>query len=189
MKVLNISKKQESISNLKTKLLLAFKIVFTNHLYTCIAAAVFTTFWIVFNVFDQLLYFSPVVTFYLPDDAIGGFILANITSALMGILVAMNVYVIRNSRLKLDKSLFSGSVLGIATSVCAGCSSIGFLAISTFGSFGIVAIDFLTNYQAPLRIISVCILLWALYSVQNKVTKPCILNTNNNRDQKQTALG
>lgn len=188
MKVLNISRKQESISNLRTTLLLALKIVFTNHLYICIAVAVFATFWIVFNVFDQLLYFYPVVTFYLPDDAVGGFILANITSALMGILVAMNIYVIRNSRLNLDKSLFSGSALGIATSICAGCSSIGFLAISTFGSFGIVAIDFLTNYQVPLRIISICILLWALYSVQNKVTKPCMLNANN-RDQKRTGIG
>ena len=188
MKVLNISRKQESISSLKTTILLAFKIVFTSRLYISIAASVFTTFWIVFNVFDQLLYFSPIVTFYLPDDAISGFILANITSALMGIVVAMNVYVIRNSRLKLDKSLFSGSVLGIASSVCAGCSSIGFLVISTLGSFGIVTIDFLTNYQTPLRIVSIGILLWALYSVHNKITKPCTFNTNNNREQKQTGI-
>lgn len=176
MSVSNISKRQQSISNLKTSILLAFKMVFRRRLYIGLAAAVFVTFWIVFNVFDQLLFFSPVVTFYLPDDAITGFILTNTTSVLMGILVAMNVYVIRNSKLKLDKSLFSGSVLGIASSTCASCSSIGFLVISTFGGFGIIATDFLTNYQTPLRIVSIGILLWALYSVLNRITMPCLFD-------------
>jgi len=186
MNMFNINRKLESISNLKTTIPLAFKMVFQNRLYIAIAAAVFTTFWIVFNVFDQLLFFSQVVTFYLPNDAIAGFILTNITSVLMGILVAMNVYVIRNSELKLDKSLFSGSILGIASSTCASCSSIGFLVISTFGGFGIIATDFLTNYQIPLRIVSIGILIWALYSVHNKITKPCIFNTfTNNKQQKQ----
>jgi hypothetical protein len=174
--VFTIIRKQESLSNFKTTIPLSFKMVFQNRLYIAIAAAVFTIFWIAFNVFDQLLFFSPVVTFYLPDDAIVGFILTNITSVLMGILVAMNVYVISNSKLKLDKSFFSGSILGIASSTCASCSSIGFLVISTFGGFGIFATDFLTNYQTPLRIVSIAILLWALYSVHNRITKPCIFN-------------
>jgi hypothetical protein len=116
------------------------------------------------------------VTFYLPDDVVAGFIITNVTSVLMGILVAMNVYVIRNSKIKLDRSLFSGSILGIASSACASCSSIGFLIISTLGGFGIFATDFLTNYQIPLRIVSIAILLWALYSVHNKITRPCIFN-------------
>jgi hypothetical protein len=174
----NISRKQESrITDLKVTISLAFKMVFSNHLYIAIAAGVFVTFWILFNVFDQLLFFSPVLTFYLPDDAVTGFIITNITSALMGVLVAMNVYVIRNTKIRLDKSLFSGSILGIASSACASCSSIGFLLISTFGGFGIFATDFLTNYQTPLRLVSIAILLWALYSVHNKITKTCIFNT------------
>jgi hypothetical protein len=184
--VFNISRKLESISNLKTTIPLAFKMVFSNPVYIVIAAGVFTIFWIVFNVFDQLLFFSPVVTFYLPEDAIAGFILTNITSVLMGILVAMNVYVIRNSKLKLDKSFFSGSILGIATSICANCSSIGFLVITTFGGFGIIATDFLTNYQTPLRIVSIGILMWALYSVHNKISKPCSFNIfTSNKQEKQ----
>ncbi len=178
--------RRESLSILKTTIPLAFKMVFPNPVYIAIAAAVFTIFWIAFNVFDQLLFFSPVVTFYLPGDAIAGFILTNITSILMGVLVAMNVYVIRNSELKLDKSLFSGSILGIASSTCASCSSIGFLVISTFGGFGIIATDFLTNYQIPLRIVSIGILLWALYSVHNKITKPCIFDSFKQQKQSPT---
>jgi hypothetical protein len=64
----------------------------------------------------------------------------------MGVLIAMNVYVIKNTKVRLDESLFSGSILGIASSACASCSSIGFLLISAFGGFGIFATDFLTNY-------------------------------------------
>lgn len=167
---------KRKLVDLKTTILIAFKIVFSNPFYIAIAGAVSTIFWIIFNSFDQLLFFSPIITFYLPDDAITGFILTNITSVLMGVLVAMNVYVIRNSKIKLDKSLLSGSILGIASSACASCSSLGFLVISIFGGFGTVATDLLTNYQIPLRIVSICILLWALYSIQNKITKSCIIN-------------
>src|SRR6266487_847219 len=87
------------LTTLKTTIPLAFKMVFTNRLYIAIAAAIFTIFWIIFNVFDQLLFFSPILSFYIPDDSVTGFVLTNITSILMGILVAMNVYAIRNSRL------------------------------------------------------------------------------------------
>ena len=76
----------------------------------------------------------------------------------MGILVTMNVYVIRNSKLRLDKSMVTGSILAIASSACASCNR-------------------LTNYQTPLRMISIVILLWALYLVQNKITKPCAKST------------
>ncbi len=173
------------LTNVKTTISLAFRMVFSNYLYIVIAATVFATFWIIFNVFDQLLFFSPVITFYLPDDAVNGFVLTNMTSVLMAILVAMNVYVIRNSKLRLDKSIFSGSILGIASSACASCSSIGFLVISTFGGFGIIATNFLTNYQTPLRILSIVLLLWALYSVHNRITKPCVFNTFANNGKQQ----
>src|SRR5215212_4328825 len=162
-----------ALTSLKATIPFVLRIVFSSPLYIAIAAAVFTTFWFIFNVFDSLLFFSPIVTFYLPDDAITGFILTNTTSVLMGILVGMNVYVIRNSKFRLDKSMVSGSILAIASSACASCSSIGFLIISIFGGFGIITIDLLTNYQTPLRVISIVILLWALYHVHKKIIKPC----------------
>jgi hypothetical protein len=170
-------KRLTALTSLKTTIPLVFRMVFSNRPYIAIAATVFTIFWIIFNVFDQLLFFSPIITFYLPDDAVIGFILTNITSVLMGILVAMDIYVIRNSKLRLDKSIFSGSILAIASSACASCSSIGFLVISMFGGFGIITIDLLTNYQTPLRMISIVILLWALHDTQNKITKPCAMPT------------
>ncbi|MGA8405094.1 MAG: hypothetical protein WB664_09785, partial [Nitrososphaeraceae archaeon] len=76
-------------------LILSFRTVFSNWPYLLITAGTATVFWIVFNVFDQLLFFSPIVIFYLPVDAVIGFILATMTSILLGIVVSMNVYVFR----------------------------------------------------------------------------------------------
>lgn len=154
--------------------------MFCHILYIALAIAVATVFWIVFNVFEQLLFFSPVWVFYLPDDAISSFALTNVTAILLGILVSMNVYVIRHSRLKISKSssFFSGAGLSILSSTCVSCSSIGFLLISTFGGLGIVLSNFLSMYQIPLRIISIGILLFALYSVHKRITKTCVMDYN-----------
>ena len=91
------------------------------------------------------------MTFYLPEDAVGGFILSNITAILVGVVISMNLYVIRHSKgLKLGiLSLFSGSAISVLSSTCASCSSLGFLLISTFGGLGVTASTFLTNYQMP----------------------------------------
>jgi len=153
-------------------------IFFSNWLYIALAGAISSIFWIIFSVFDQLLFFSPVFVFYLPDDAITGFILSTITAILMGIVVGMNVYIVRHSRnLKIGiGSLFSGSTLSMISSTCASCSSVGFLLVSTFGGIGVTASTFLSNYQVPLRIMSIALLVWALYSASNKLTKSCVLD-------------
>jgi len=160
-------------------ILLAIRMVFfPNWPYIALAAVVSSIFWIIFNVFDQLLFFSPVFVFYLPDDAVLGFIVSTITAVLLGIVVSMNVYVLKHSRgSKINiGSFFSGSTLSVISSTCASCSSLGFLLVSTFGGVGITASTFLSNYQIPLRIISIALLMWALYSISNKLTKSCVLN-------------
>ena len=170
---------------------LSMKVIFSMPIYILIAITVAIPFWILFNFFDQLIFFEPIWIFYLPEDAIAGFVLTTIISILMGILVSMNVYAIRDSKLKVSrKSLFSGSSLGIISSVCSSCSSVGFLLISTFGSIGIIATNLLTIYQIPLRILSVAILIFALYIIQKRILQGCAIESNytdnNNRaaDQK-----
>jgi hypothetical protein len=158
---------------------LSVKVVFSTPTYILIAAAVAIPFWILFNVFDQLIFFEPIWIFYLPDDAVTGFVLMTMISILLGMLVSMNVYVIRHSKLKISrKSLFSGSSLSIISGVCSSCSSVGFLLISTFGSVGIIASNLLTIYQIPLRIISVAILIFALYSIHKRITQSCVMSSN-----------
>lgn len=171
--------------------ILSIRIVFSNYPYIILAGAIAIGFWILFSVFDQLLFFIPVLVFYLPHDAITGFILSNITAVIMGIVISMNVYMLKHSKLKISKSLFSGSTLGILSSTCASCSSLGFLLISTFGGLGIVASNFLSIYQIPLRLVSIGILIWALYSMHKKIIKSCCIingldSRGNNIDRKNT---
>ncbi len=159
----------------------AFQVVFSKPVYIAIAGFITTVFWIIYNTLDELLFFSPVFTFYLPDDAFGSFILSSITAPLLGAVVAMNVYVFRNSRLKLSRaSFFSGSSISVISSACASCSSFGFFIISTFGSAGILASAIMSNYQIPIRLIALGLLVWALYAVSNRLTKSCIITTNYN---------
>ena len=157
---------------------ISFQLVFSKWIYVAIAIALAGIFWIIFNVFDQLLFFSPVFVFYLPDDAVLGFILSTITAILIGILVSMNVYVLKYSgNLKVTiGSLFSGSALSMISTMCASCSSIGFVLVSTFGGIGVTASTFLSNYQTPLRVVSIALLVWALYSGSSKLTRSCVLN-------------
>ena len=159
-------------------MLLSIKIVFNSWTYIAVAGAVAAIFWIIFNIFDQLLFFSPVVAFYLPQDAFIGFILSSITAILLGIVVSMNIFVLKHSnrsRISLT-SFFSGSTISVLSSTCASCSSLGFLLVSTFGGVGVTASTILSNYQIPLRIISIALLIWAFYSISSKLTKNCNIN-------------
>jgi hypothetical protein len=83
-------------------------VFFPNWLYIVLAGAVASIFWIMFSFFDQLLFFSPIFVFYLPDDAVIGFILSTIIAILMGIVVSINVYALKHLRaLKIKNSLGS----------------------------------------------------------------------------------
>jgi hypothetical protein len=159
--------------------LFVFKIVYRSNpiLYIGLTIFIFTSFWTFFNIFDELLFFSPIVYFYLPNDAVVGFTLSNIGALLLGIVISMNIYLLKNSRIRLGKSLISGSFLAVLSSTCASCSSIGFIIISTFGGAGIIATAFLTNYQIPLRLISTGILILALYTVYRRITSSCSLDS------------
>lgn len=163
----------------KRTILIVFKRVFGNPFYIGIALVVFTFFWIIFNMFDELLFFSPIWSFYVRPDALTDFIVTNITAALLGIVISMDIYLIKTSGLRFDKSLLSGSMLSIGTSGCASCSSVVVIFASMLGSLGTTAVEFLTYYQTPLRIISIVILLWSLYSAIKKISRPCPLMHSN----------
>jgi len=131
-----------------------------------------------FSVLGELLFFSPVFIFYLPPDAIFVFILSNIISALMGIVLSMNVYILKNTMVKMSKSSFVGSTVGMAAGGCASCSTVGFVLLTSFGAVGVAASTFLSVYQIPLLIGSIGLLLWSYNSIHNKLTKSCKLKGN-----------
>ena len=156
------------------RLVLPFKLVFVKWQYILIASITALAFWIVSSIFDQLLFFSPIVIFYLPQDAVIGFILATITSVLLGVVVSMNVYIFKHTKMRIKTaSFFSGSSLGVLSSTCASCSSLGFFLVSTLGAAGVTASNFLSNYQTPLRLLSIALLAWAYYSTSKSLVSNC----------------
>ncbi len=79
--------------------LLGFKIVYFSNpvFYISVTVLVFSLLWISFNILDELLFFTPILYFYLPEDAIIGFIFTIIISIMLAMLVAMNIYLIKHS--------------------------------------------------------------------------------------------
>jgi hypothetical protein len=75
-------------------ILYATKTVFSNKKYILLAFSIATTFWILFNYIDQLLFFFPIPSFYypIPADAIHGFVISNVTAPLLGMVISINVY-------------------------------------------------------------------------------------------------
>ena len=164
------------ISNLSLKIIpFSVKMVFSNVYYFILAAAISISFWIFFSIFDQLLFFSPILYFYLPDDAIPKFIASTIISVLLGIVISMNIFTFKFLKLRFSKSLFSAGGLGILTGSCASCSSLGFVLISSMGGIGITFSSFISNYELHLQILSVAILIYGLISIDSKLTKNCLL--------------
>ena len=76
----------------------------------------------------------------------------------------MNIF-----RVKLisDTKKIGGSIVGTIVGASAGacsCGPIGFSVITTFGTAGSVASSFLTNYEIPLRLISIGILVLVFFT-------------------------
>jgi hypothetical protein len=156
--------------------------VFENNAYIALAVAVSVSFFILFSALDEYLFFSPILVFYVPPDAITNFSLSIAITILLGIIISMSVYMFKKLQvgLKGNSSWLSGSFIATATSAC-GCTSLGFTVISTFGGAGIVASSFLTNYQVPLKIVSLAILFVAYYSIRKNMIRTCINRKDNNQ--------
>ncbi len=68
-----------------------------------------------------------------------------------------------------------GSVVGSVAGACS-CGPIGFAIISTFGSVGATATAFLTNYETPLRIIAIAILIITFFTTIKSLKIECKIN-------------
>lgn len=156
--------------------------------YIALALAVAAGFWVLMANFDELLFFSPNLVFDIPPSGWTGFMLSTMTAGMLGTIVSMNVYIFRTSTVRLGASLFSGSTLGVISSACAGCTSAGFFMATTFGVAGATATSLFVQYQIPLRIASIGLLAWALYSAHKRVTQSCAVikpSGNNNMEERR----
>lgn len=149
------------------------KLVFSNYVYVWIACAVFVVLFMVISALSEFVFFEPYFIFYVPDDRIVGFVLIVAVSVLSGLVIPMNVYLLRVIRnAKKVGGGFLGSLVGASAGACS-CGPVGFSIISTFGTIGGTTTAFLTTYEIPLRVMSLGILGYAYYSTTKSLNDNC----------------
>ncbi len=125
-------------------------------------------------ILSEYIFLEPYVVSHLPGGTELGFSLIVIISALSALVLPMNVYRIRV--LKSSSQKMSGGVIGSFVGAAAGacsCGPIGFAVISTFGSVGATATAFLTNYEIPLRIIAIGVLVITYFTTVKSLKTEC----------------
>jgi hypothetical protein len=148
-------------------------LVFSNYSYIGIACAVFVVLFLMISTLSEFVFFEPYFVFYVPDDRILGFVLIVAVSALSGLVIPMNVYLLKAIRkAKRVSGGFLGSMIGASAGACS-CGPVGFSIISTFGTVGGTATAFLTAYEIPLRIVSLGILGYAYYTTTKSLNTEC----------------
>lgn len=149
-------------------------LVFSNPKYIALAASIFVGLLISLSMISEFIFTSPKLTFYLPRYAIPNFSLIVIVSALSGLVISMSIYRIRIMRSGSKKACsgFIGSIIGASAGACS-CGSIGFAVVSAFGAVGGTVTAFLTNYEIPLRLVSIGILVYTYYITVKGLTAEC----------------
>ncbi|MGI0066133.1 MAG: hypothetical protein ACREA5_00240 [Nitrosotalea sp.] len=150
------------------------KIVYSNKKYLYISSAIFLVLFVSLSIVSEFIFFSPVFVFYVPINSIVDFILIVVISMLSGIVTSLSIYRMRmtNNSLKRSGMGFFGSIIGASAGACS-CGSLGFSAVSIFGTIGGTATAFLANYETPLRLVSIGILCYTYYVSVKDITSKC----------------
>jgi len=125
---------------------------------------------------SEFIFLEPYFVGQIPKGTELGFSLIIILSALSALVLPMNVYrinILKNSKGKIGGSVF-GSFIGAAAGACS-CGPIGFTIITTFGSVGATSMAFLTNYEIPIRIISITLLVIIYFTTVKSLKVECKL--------------
>ncbi len=150
-----------------------FGIVYSNKKYISISIATFSGLFVLLSMISEFIFFSPVFVFYVPPYAIVDFILVVAIATLSGIVTSFSIYRIRTSNNGIKSGTgFLGPIIGASAGACS-CGSLGFSAISIFGTIGGTATAFLTNYETPLRLVSIAILCYTYYVSAKDITAKC----------------
>ena len=142
------------------------------------AIIIFTSMLFGLLILSEYIFLEPYVVSHLPSGTEFGFVLIIIISSLSALVLPMNVFrinILKKSKQKMGGGVV-GSVIGAAAGVCS-CGPIGFAVISTFGSVGATASAFLTNYEIPIRIVAIGILVLTYFTTLKSLKIECKLNS------------
>ena len=126
------------------------------------------------SILSEFLFIEPFVIFHVIEDRVFSFTLLVAISVISAIVIPMNIYRIRilqKSTTKIGGSLV-GSIIGASAGICS-CGPIGFSIISTFGTVAGTATAFLTNYEIPLRLVSLGLLCLVYYTTAKSISVEC----------------
>ena len=148
--------------------------VFSNFRYLALFALFFFSGLFVPLIYvTEYLFFEPYVLFYVPEYEILNFLSIFVICALTGLVLSMSIFRIRflqASTKKLRTGLL-GSIVGAGAGAC--CGGIGIALISIFGAVGGVATSVLTNFEIPLRITSIAILVFTYFMIIKDLNREC----------------
>ncbi len=154
-----------------------FKIIFSNFKFLAISLTIFSSMMISLLFISEFIFIDPYFVTHIPSGSELGFILIIMLSGLSALVIPMNLFRIinlKNSKQKMSTSIF-GTTVGSVAGACS-CGPIGFSMISTFGSVGATATAFLTNYEIPIRIIAILILLITYFTTIKSLKTECRIN-------------
>jgi len=148
--------------------------VFSSVPYVTLAGIIFVCMFIPLSILSEFLFIEPFVIFNVIEDRITSFVLIISISLMSAIVIPMNIYRIRTlqtSTAKIGGSIV-GSIIGASAGICS-CGPIGFSIISTFGTVAGTATAFLTNYEIPLRLVSLGLLGLVYYTTAKSISVEC----------------
>ena len=148
--------------------------MFSRYPYVILAGIIFVCMFIPLSILSEFLFIEPFVIFHVVEDRIVSFVLIVSISFMSAIVIPMNIYRIRTLRKSAAKISGSvvGSIIGASAGICS-CGPIGFSIISTFGAVAGTATAFLTNYEIPLRLISLGLLCLVYYTTAKSISVEC----------------
>jgi hypothetical protein len=125
-------------------------------------------------VISEYLFFDPYLVGHIPQGTELGLVLIVILSILSALVIPMNIYrinILKKSKGKMSGSVFS-SFIGSVAGACS-CGPIGFAVVSAFGSVGATALSFLTNFELPIRIGAIGLLVFTYYTTVKSLKIEC----------------
>jgi len=138
---------------------------------------IFSSMMVTLLIISEYIFLEPYFVTHVPSGTEFGFSLIAAISVLSALVIPMNLFRITNlksSKQKMSGGIF-GSIVGSVAGACS-CGPIGFAVISTFGSVGATATAFLTNYETPLRIIAIVVLLITYFTTIKSLKTECRIN-------------
>jgi len=150
------------------------QLVFSNRLYIILSSIIFSFMLIGLLVISEYLFLDPYIVVHIPQGTELGLVLIVILSILSALVIPMNIYrinILKKSKGKMSGSVFS-SFIGSVAGACS-CGPIGFAVVSTFGSVGATTLSFLTNFELPIRVGAIGLLVFTYYTTVKSLKIEC----------------